>query len=122
MWINRVLSQNEANETAMLATVIDVSENTVTASCHTQAIHVPVINPCGLQSLPCVGDEVLLLPTLDGGYVCMGVPLGQKKFSRQEMKISSPSGALIHLKENGDVFINGVTISKDGTISGGRFV
>lgn len=119
MWINRVLAQDDIFEKATIATVIDVTENKITASCHAQALNVPVINPCGIHSMPSIGDEVFLIPTMDGSYVCLGTTVNNNSLIKSKLKISS-NGGYISFNDNGDVCINGVLITKNGVIQGGK--
>ncbi len=76
---------------------------------------VPVFAPRGLSYRPCDGDRLLLVRA-DGADVCVGCLSSQAPVAEGELALASAGGARIHLKNNGDVTINGLTITKYGRI------
>lgn len=79
---------------------------------------VPLFQPFGVCGVPCEGSEVLLLP-LEGGAVCAGAlcpPEAAAGLAQGELRLYARGGASIVLKNTGDVVINGLTVTKNGTI------
>ena len=65
----------------------------------------------------CVPKGERLLLTQGGGeQVCIGVENDSSNVEYGEIKITSLSGAYIHLKNDGSIVINGLVISKEGKI------
>ena len=75
----------------------------------------PVFAPRGISYLPGVGDNLLILP-IEGRDVCVGALSSPAGLQPGELRLASAGGASIHLLRNGDVQINGVTITRDGRI------
>lgn len=75
----------------------------------------PVFAPRGVAYRPCEGDNLLLLPT-GGGEACAGVLSAAEGLAPGELRLASSGGAVVHLKGNGDIVLNGVTITKAGEI------
>lgn len=65
-------------------------------------------------SLP-AGNHILLAKG-DGEQIGIGVSVDSSNLKTGEIKITSSSGGYIHLKENGSVVINGLTINRNGVI------
>jgi hypothetical protein len=76
---------------------------------------VPVFAPRGFAYRPCAGDNLLLLEA-DGGPVCAGALVSADGLAPGEVRIDSGGGASVYLKENGDIVLNGVVITKQGEI------
>lgn len=115
MWINTALNQRQSVESPHIAKVTAISDSRITTASHIQAINVPIITSLGIDVLPDVGDDVVLLPAIDGGYYCIGKPVAA--IADGELKISTPSGnGYIHINSNGDISLNGLIISKEGKI------
>lgn len=74
-----------------------------------------VFAPRGIAYKPCVGDSVLLLP-VQGADACAGALTSSAGLSPGELRLSSSGGAQILLKQNGDIVLNGVTITSGGEI------
>jgi hypothetical protein len=76
---------------------------------------IPVFAPKGIAYRPCEGDNLLILP-VDGTDVCIGALAYTDGLAAGELRLSGPSGASLWLKNNGDVVINGLIITKTGQI------
>ena len=74
----------------------------------------PLFLPSGYQSLPPEGELGLLLP-LGDGYLLAGTACTPQGLEPGEIRLQSAGGAWIHLKNTGEVLINGLTILPDGT-------
>ncbi len=119
MWINRALNQAENTESAHVGTVTNVNGNNIDIASNMQLLNVPLVCGVNISSIPVQGQEVVVLPAKDDEYYCIGQPLISKDICEGETKISSSGGAYIWLKSNGDIILNGVTITKSGKIIGG---
>jgi len=75
----------------------------------------PIFAPRGISYMPGVGDNVLLLP-IEGRDTCVGTLSSPAGLQPGELRLSAAGGATIHLTRNGDVRINGLTITRDGRI------
>ncbi len=76
---------------------------------------VPVFAPRGISYRPREGDRLLLVRA-DGADVCAGCLSAQDAVAEGELALYSAGGARIHLKSDGNVTINGLTITKEGRI------
>lgn len=75
----------------------------------------PVFAPRGMAYRPCEGDNLLLVPA-GGANVCAGVLCAAEELEAGEVRLASASGAVIHLRQDGSIVLNGVTITCDGQI------
>ena len=71
--------------------------------------------PRGLAYMPCVGDNLLLLP-VEGADTCVGALTSSAGLQPGELHLFSGGGASILLAQNGDIHLNGVVITKNGEI------
>lgn len=76
---------------------------------------IPVFAPRGVAYRPCEGDNLLLV-SADGVPVCTGVLSAADGIGIGELRLSSAGGASVHLKNNGEIVLNGLTITRDGKI------
>lgn len=76
---------------------------------------VPIFAPRGIAYAPCEGDNLLMVDT-DGADACVGVLSAAEGLNGGELSLSSAGGASIRLCNNGDIVLNGVTITKSGEI------
>lgn len=74
-----------------------------------------VFSPRGIAYKPCVGDHLLLTP-VTGADACAGALTSTAGLAPGELRLSSSGGATIYLRQNGDIVLNGVVITKDGEI------
>jgi hypothetical protein len=75
---------------------------------------IPVFAPRGISYRPREGDRLLLLRA-DGSDVCVGC-LTTDALEPGELALTSSGGARVHLKNNGEISLNGLVISADGNI------
>lgn len=116
MWINETLSKNNFAPKAHVGIVSDITDGLVTVNSHVQLANVKVLNYFGINSSPNVGQEVLVIPTKDDEYICVGSCKGSQSLNENETVITSRGGGYIKLCENGNVIINGIIITKSGNI------
>jgi hypothetical protein len=76
---------------------------------------IAVFAPRGISYRPREGDRLLLLRA-DGTDVCVGC-LATDMLEPGELALASSGGARIHLKNNGEISLNGLTISATGQIT-----
>lgn len=76
---------------------------------------VPVFAPYGMCGVPPEGETALFLP-LDGGAACVGVLCGGQGLAAGEAALYSAGGARLVLKNNGDIVLNGLTVTRDGQV------
>lgn len=80
-----------------------------------EARGIPVFAPRGISYVPCEGDRLLMLP-VDGTETCVGCLCAEPGLPGGELKLSSAGGAVILLKNNGEIILNGLRISREGKI------
>ncbi len=76
---------------------------------------VALFAPAGISYAPAEGEQLLLLPFGDY-YVCVGAQVSTQGVAPGELVLKSAGGAVLQLKNSGEVCINGLTISKDGRL------
>lgn len=118
MWLNTALKQQPTPDLPHLAIVTAIENGAVSTQSHLLCVDVPVISSISVQAVPQVGDEVVLIPTADGKYYCIGQVITDSLDDNAEATISSPSGAYIKLLSDGTISLNGLIISQGGTING----
>ena len=74
--------------------------------------HMPVAGPRGMHWVPCEGDS-LLLAHENGVDICLGV-LAQPVLVPGEICLTTPGGAVLHLKNNGEIRLNDLVIPPPG--------
>lgn len=74
-----------------------------------------VFAPRGVSYMPCTGDNLLILP-VNGTDTCVGALSSVSGLKPGELRLRSSGGAVILLRQNGDIQLNGVIITKDGEI------
>jgi len=62
-----------------------------------------------------VGDSVLLMP-VEGNDTCLGVLSTTAGLAPGELRLTSSGGASITLRSNGEIDLNGATITRDGRV------
>ena len=75
-----------------------------------QYSEVPLVSPFGITYMPPKGTKVVLLEGEDS-IMCAGAVSKPVNLSEGELMLRSSAGAYIHLKNNGDVVINGQVFS-----------
>ena len=77
----------------------------------------PIFAPGGLCWKPKEGQQ-LLMNDCQGGSVCIGSLMEENSLQPGEIRMEC-GGGYIHLKQNGEIILNGVVISVDGRITPG---
>lgn len=80
-----------------------------------EARGIPMFAPRGVAYRPCEGDRLLML-LVDGVETCVGCLSTATGLEGGEIKISSAGGATAIFKNNGEISLNGLIITKDGQI------
>lgn len=106
MWISQkmgVLGQNGAQ-----TQLGEVSNNTdgITVQAVGQYSNIPIASPWGITYLPPKGTKVLVLESPEM-ILCTGAVMDPAGLAAGELMLTSAGGACIHLKNNGEVVING---------------
>jgi hypothetical protein len=73
-----------------------------------EARHMPVFGPRGFQWAPCEGDSVLMVRE-NGAEICLGA-LSANRGSPGEIYITTPGGAVLHMRNNGEIRLNDTVI------------
>lgn len=71
--------------------------------------------PYGFYSMPVTGIQVYCVPIGDKDII-VGTPMNNTTVKAGEVYIKGSSSAYIHLKQNGTIVLNGLTINANGTI------
>jgi hypothetical protein len=77
---------------------------------------IPVFAPRGIAYRPREGDRMLLVRA-DGADICVGCLCPQDAVNDGELLLCSTGGARILLKNNGEISLNGLIISRDGRLA-----
>lgn len=115
MWITRRLSQSPRDSAPASARVTQARGGLIDAVGAYEHIGTPSVMPYGFTSLPAGGEEVLVAQA-QGFDICLGAISGESTLAPGEVLIRSSGGAAIHLKNNGDVIINGLIITSGGEL------
>ena len=111
MWISRQI--NEVNRTykeAAFANVTGISDNNITVNSQQEYRQIPMISPFGISSIPSIGSKAVIVP-VDGSFAYIGSLSSSTTLNPGELMLYSSGGASIVLKNNGQVLINGNSIS-----------
>ncbi len=114
MWISRRLRDAMSQPKAERGNVILSGENGVEAGGTITTRGVASYLPYGYQCTPPVGEDVMLLPAMDG-QVIIGAR-AQNAGESGEITICSLGGAKIELKNDGSIVLNSLVIDKNGVI------
>ncbi len=115
MWISRQITNGQDRELVQSGRVTLNTAGQVEAVSTGAERNVNMYSPFGYSFSVPSGCEVLLTNS-DGQKAALGVLMENDGLACGEIKISSPSGAYILLKNNGSVVINGKEIDKSGVI------
>lgn len=114
MWLSKKFN-NPYFSVSEVGTVT-ISENaTIDALSTVSSKEVQNYSPYGYSFSVPTGEEVLLVNS-SLGTVGAGIKMKNKNLSSGEVSISSMGGANIVLKQDGTVNINGLVITKDGSL------
>ena len=75
----------------------------------------PMFAPYGVCGLPPEGETALFLP-MESGAACVGVLCAGEGVAPGEAMLFSSGGARLVLKNNGDIVLNGLTVTRDGQL------
>lgn len=114
MWISKRYSVAEKSA-AEAGTVTIAGSTSLEASSTVRAGEVLNYSPYGYSASVPRGEEILLLNG-SSGAVSAGTRMKDSGLDAGEVALSSVGGAKIILKNDGSVEINGVVITKDGSI------
>ena len=116
MWLSKTLSKNNSSSRAERGSITISNNKSLEACASASARNISVYSPYGYCALPPVGEEVIVIPSLDG-QVALGSKSKEGDIISGEVKIQSLGGASILLKNDGSVVINGgLTIDREGNI------
>lgn len=110
MWLAKKINQQNSYSKVMSGNMVDYEVVGDFGEDHPSYVF-----PYGIDSIPLNNEELILLDTATG-RACAGVVKTPKDICPGEIKLYSSGGAFIKLTKEGTVVINGVTITKDGTI------
>lgn len=110
MWVSQKMARGQAQSGAQKGVVTDSAAGQVEFLGAVQLGKMQVVGPFGVVSVPVFGAEVLAMPVGDG-YVCAGVFPKNADVHPGEVLLFSQGGARVHLKNNGEVVINGQTFA-----------
>ncbi len=114
MWMSKMISKYEQNQKAEKGSVT-LSDRCIETDGTVKARNIESFAPYGYQTVPPVGEEVMLLPS-SHGQVIIGSKSENSDLESGEIKISSKGGASIILKNDGSVMINSAMIDKNGVM------
>lgn len=115
MWLSKIISKGNDYQKAEKGIVTISGKNQMEIGASASSREVKNYAPYGYNSVPPVGQEVLLMPSSDG-QVVLGSKSRLQALESGEIKISSQGGASIILKNDGTVVINTMVIDRNGVI------
>lgn len=116
MWISKQMVRESAEPAAQTGKSTLNNNGSVEAVSTGVNRDLTLISPYGYNfSLPSGSD--LLLMKADGSQLGIGVPAAAYELKTGEIKITAKSGAYIHLRDDGTISLNGLSISKNGVIN-----
>ena len=95
-----------------LGHVVKTNKDKVTVKADGDYNDVAVINVNNIESMPTVGDEVVVFPVGDSA-VCSTLTSRHSSVQEGEIYISNDNGAYIWLKNDGTIVINGQVFNKE---------
>lgn len=117
MWISKVLA-SEAKSSRAETGVVTLSGAQGAEVCATrQSRDFPVYAPYGYRYALPAGTSVLMVPSSRGDACCGSLMEKDMELKAGETALFSAGGASLYLKNNGSVIINGLEITRDGTIA-----
>lgn len=112
----RLLKNNPPRQGGATVAQVSFSDNGgFGALASSEARGVPVFAPRGVAYRPCEGDRLLLL-LVDGVETCVGCLSTASDIESGELKLTSSGGATVWLKKNGEISLNGLTITQNGRL------
>ena len=80
---------------------------------------IPLFAPRGMRYLPADGDNLLMISG-ENRDVCAGVLSSATGLLPGELEICGPGGSFLKFRQNGEIVINGLTITKNGEMRSGE--
>ena len=115
MWISRQIVKENSEPPAQTGKSTLNNNGSVEAVASGVNRDLKLISPYGYSfSLP--AGTGLLLMKADGSQLGIGVPANNNNLKTGEIKITSESGAFIHLRDDGNISLNGLIINSSGVI------
>ena len=117
MWLSKTLAKNNFSSRAERGNITISNNNSLEACASASARNISVYSPYGYCALPPVGEEIIVIPSLDG-QVALGSRSKNGDIMSGEIKIQSLGGASILLKNDGSVVINdSFIIGREGDVT-----
>lgn len=112
MWlINYVTKNSIPNPQSEKGNIKSFSNGRVQVNASSDFKHLPVVAPYGIAYVPPIGCQTAVMPAY-GGEMCMGtISNFENELEPGEVMLYSSGGATLALKNDGNVYINGVKFS-----------
>ena len=110
-------NENHSSEIAHFGQILQSGANGIYISGQADLNDVQFVAPYGIRSKPAVNKQVLIIPSSEQKYAVPGVVCTVDDLNSGEIELKASSGAYIKLKSNGEVIINGMRITAQGTIA-----
>lgn len=115
MWLSQQFSQIPPELQAEVVTVTISREGQLAVSGSQERREILPLLPGGLTALPAEGERGIAL-SFGGQTFWLGSLLPLTALPPGEVKLTSPGGGYVCLKQNGEVEINGLVITREGTL------
>ena len=116
MWLSRAFKSTGIQSfAAEKGTVAIGGSSTLKTSSTMQSANVQSYAPYGYSAFAPAGEEILIINGAEGG-VGAGTKMSDDTLAEGEISIKSRGGAVIRLKKDGTVEINGFVFTRDGAI------
>lgn len=115
MWLSKQVIRKETQpqlENGKVTLSSNGALETVSSGVDRSLVHYA---PFGYSYCAPLGEN-MLLTQLQGETAAVGVEMKKENVASGEIKLTSKSGAYIHLKNDGSVIINGLVINRRGEI------
>ena len=118
----RLLTNNKPNTTRPGAYIAQVSYSESSGFGAVRASEqrdIQIFAPRGMRYHPAEGDNLLMISG-EGRDVCAGVLSKSTGLQPGEMELCGPGGSSLKFRQNGEIVINGLTITKNGEMRKGE--
>ncbi len=109
-------NENTSSEASHFGQILQSGSNGIYISGQADLKDVQFVAPYGIRSKPIVSGQAFIIPSSEQKYAVPGVSYTVDDLQSGEIEIKSSGGAYIKLKSNGQVIINGLTITPSGKI------
>lgn len=106
MWVSQKMGALEYSDAQMQLGEVTNNVGGITVQAVGQYSNMPIAAPWGITYLPPKGAKVLVLES-EEMTLCTGAVMETTALAAGELMLCSAGGASIHLKNNGEVVING---------------